>query len=373
MFIIFGLLEIMTARGKRVNRLLLLNGWPVLVFFGLAVLASFREMNLQALKLLENHWSLLFVPIIMLSEKNFYGKKRRGAFLSLLFGCLTTLIICNVYLIYRIVQGNVPGHNWLDWAAMKMDFTSVADTHPTYLGLFVVTSILFLIQDKRFPRAPKYILISVLLFGLLQLTSKMALLLFVVLLSYVAVSGIRQHKQQLVMLIFGVFLSTSIFWIFGGDYMQGRMFTVDTVLDEKRIERWKVSYEIFRENPFIGVGYENIDEVRSDKYLNGDYSLAAANDLNAHNQFLEYLSVDGALGGFIYVFSLAFLLLLSVFRRDHLFTFVFFAFIIANLTESMMVRIKGIEYYAIFVSLFLCSKEYEILETSKNDLNMSIE
>lgn len=153
----------------------------------------------------------------------------------------------------------------------------------------------------------------------------------------------------------GIFLCAALFWVFGSYYMKSSMFSVDAVLDEKRIERWEVSYDIFREYPVLGVGFANIEQVRKEKYLDGDYSLAAENDLNAHNQFLEYLSVNGAIGGMVYVICVGFLFLLSIYKRDHLFTFVLFAFIIANLTESMMVRIKGIEYYAIFGTLFLCS------------------
>ena len=134
------------------------------------------------------------------------------------------------------------------------------------------------------------------------------------------------------------------------------MFSVDAILDEKRVQRWEVSYQIFKENPFIGVGYGKIETVRKEKYREGGYSLAEANELNAHNQFLEYLSINGAIGGFVYAIALGFLFLFSIYKRDHLFTFVFFAFFLANLTESMMVRIKGIEYYAIFTTLFLCSQ-----------------
>jgi O-antigen ligase len=155
-------------------------------------------------------------------------------------------------------------------------------------------------------------------------------------------------------LLLGILLSTGIFIRYGSSYMVQRMFSKEAFLDTKRIERWQVSFEIFREHPFIGVGFERIKPMREEKYLENNYSTAAASEYNAHNQFLEYLSTSGAIGGFIYAAMILFLLLLSAYRKDTLFGFIFLAFILSNITESMMVRIKGIEYFAIFATLFLC-------------------
>ncbi len=355
-FILVSLFDIIFISKKISLKNLLVNGWPIVGFFMLSAMAAFHNGDVNNFRYLETHWSLLFVPLVMLSEKNFYAKIRRTTFISLVWGCLAALAICYLNLIMKIISEGESLQNWFAWHHMGHDFTFITDAHPTYLGLFVVTSILFLIQDKKFPQVSKYILLIIFLFGLFQLASKMAILLLVLFFLYLAINNIRQYKQQLILLIFGILFSAFVFWTFGNQYMKSRMFSVDEILDEKRIDRWEVSYQIFKENPFYGAGFEKIKGIRKEKYLHGDYSLAAANDLNAHNQFLEYLSVNGAVGGFVYAISLGFLFLLSIYRRDHLFTFIFFAFALANLTESMMVRIMGVEYFAIFASLFLCSK-----------------
>ena len=354
-FIGLGLIEIFTGRKKLDVRHFLFTSWPVLGFFALSILASFRTFDLQALKYLENHWSLLLIPIVMLSDSQEFFLKRRQAFLALLWGSIVTLLICNVNYLITGFSNGTPNFKWFEWSNFGHEFTAVADTHPTYLSLFVFTSILFLIQDNKLSKWARAILIVFLLFGLLQLTSNMALLLFILFLLYVVVYNFKRQNQQSLATIFGLLAWAFVFLFYAGNFTKGKLFFVDTILDEKRIERWEVSYEIFRENPILGVGYSNIEGVRKEKYLEGSYALAAENELNAHNQFLEYLSVTGAVGGFVYAVALAFLFLLSIHRKDHLFTFVFFAFILANLAESMMVRIKGIEYYAIFAALFLCS------------------
>lgn len=354
-FIVFGLIDIVFVSKKLNVKKYFTYGWPIIGLFALSVLASFRSLDIDNLNYLETHWSLLLVPFLMLSESELYQKNRHRIFMSLIWGCLATLAICYANLILEIVKSGEPLKEWFqDWD-FAHSFTEIADTHPAYLSLFLVTAILFLIQDRQLRKVLRYTLLIIFLFGLFQLANKMALLLFVLFLFYIAVSNIRHYKQQLIVLVFGVSLCTSFFWTFESYYMQSRMFSVDAIFDEKRVQRWEVSYQIFKENPFVGVGYHDIEEVRKEKYQEGGYSLASAKELNAHNQFLEYLSINGAIGGFVYAIALAFLFLLSIYRRDHLFTFIFFAFFLANLTESMMVRIKGIEYYAIFASLFLCS------------------
>ena len=93
-FVVLSLIQMFINPKNITFKTSFLNGWPVLGFFMLSVLASFRTTDLQSFKFLENHWSLLFVPVVMLSDKDFYNQRRRGAFLSLLWGSFLTLLIC---------------------------------------------------------------------------------------------------------------------------------------------------------------------------------------------------------------------------------------------------------------------------------------
>ena len=86
-----------------------------------------------------------------------------------------------------------------------------------------------------------------------------------------------------------------------------------------------------------------------------NFKTAANRNYNAHNQFMESLSTNGLIGGLIYFLVLGFLIVRSIQNKEYLFSAIFLIFIIVNLTESMLVRIKGIEFFAIFSSLFLTS------------------
>ncbi len=331
------------------------RGWPVQMFFLLAILATLHDFDAESLKYLEKYLSFLLVPIAMLSDDETFSKRRNNIFLALVWGSVVTLLICYGATALEMVRDGESLDQLFQWHHTGIRFTDVADSHPTYLGLFIVTSILFLLQDNSLNRPLKFVMYVILILGLFQIASRTALLLLAIFLIFAIIKKTREYRLQLLVLIIGIISSVSLMVIVGKEYMEDRIFSVEAVTDSKRVERWEVSYEIFKEHPFIGVGYKKVKELRKEKYIERNLPISAETEYNAHNQLLEYLSTNGAFGGFVYVISLTFLLLLSLLKRDTLFTFIFLIFILANITESMMVRIKGIEFFAIFATLFLCS------------------
>ena len=264
---------------------ILLRGWPVLGFFLLAVLASFHNWEFASFKLLEKHWSLLLVPIAMLSDREMFNRHRQPIFLSLVLGCVVTLLICYGNLAYEMIKEEEPISYFFRWRHVGHRFTEIADTHPTYLGIFIVSSILFLIQDTSWPRALKVSLVLFMTLGLFQLASRMALLLFVLFFLFLLISKYYKHKWHLHALVIGILTCSAMFIFIGSKYMEDRIFSKEAILDSKRVERWDVSYEIFTEFPKTGVGFEKVKELRKEKYLERDLTISAATEYNAHNQF----------------------------------------------------------------------------------------
>jgi O-antigen ligase len=339
------------------------KSWPVFSFFILAVFGSFYGAELwEGFKYLERYWSFILVPFVIMGEKDKYSERRKQIFMALVWGSLATLIICYGNVIYEMVTRNEPLHYFFRWRHVNHRFTNIADIHPTYLGVFIVTAIIFLIHHKGDRPYLRYATILFLLIGLFQLASRVALLMLLVLVGYFLLMRIAKYRFQSIFILLGLILCLVVFNKIGSSYLKQRLFTKEAIVDDKRFERWDASYQIFKENPFMGVGFAKIEEMRNQKYIDFGFDEAARNDLNAHNQFLELLSRNGAIGGFVYVCSLGFLLLLSMYRRDYLFSLIFFAFILANVTESMLVRIKGIEFFAVFATLFLCGVNPKRLE-----------
>ncbi|MBC2838240.1 O-antigen ligase [Robiginitalea sp. SC105] len=332
----------------------LIFGLPVVAFFGLAVLGAFRDTSLENLGFLEKHWSLLLVPLAMLPDPQPFMERKRAIFLAFMWGCTATLLICYTQVIWEMISGGEPPSYFFRWRHLGSRFTKGADTHPTYLAVFVVVSVFFLIQDKKSSITLKSILIPILILGLFQLASRIALFLCILLLLFLIVERVRRNNWQLASLVFGLVLGSLLVNYYGSDYLKQRIFASDVITDERRFARWEVSYEIFKDQPVLGVGYAKIEHLRRIGYLEKGLDRAASDNDNAHNQFLEYLSTQGAVGGIVYVLCLMYLFLLAIFRRDILFAIVFFALLVAGSTESMLVRIKGIEYLAVFGTLLMC-------------------
>lgn len=353
-FLAVGLVGLVIKAENRENARRLAIAWPVLTFFLLAVLACIRSWSAESFQYLERYWSLVLIPLVLIADAPTFYAKRRSIFLALAYGTLFTLILCYGNVFWNMYVNSEPiNHIYLP-KYVGSQFTEFADTHPAYLGLFALTSIVFLLNDTSLPKTERIPHIILLILGLFQLAGRTALLLLLVLFVFLLVIFVKKYLWQVLVLFAGIAIITIVFMNYGSPYMSKRLFSIESYTDNNRIARWEVSYDIFRENPVFGVGYDKVREMRKTLYDERNLPFGREGDYNAHNQFLEYLSTNGAIGGFIYVVSLVFLLLLSLYKKDLLFVFLFAAFLIANMTESMMVRIKGIEYFAIFATIFLC-------------------
>lgn len=353
-YIIIGLIQILVSADQRSKIKGLGVAWPILGFFLLALFACIRSFEMESLKSLERFWSLFLIPVVVISDAENMYKKKRQIFLALMYGTLAAFLLGFGNVIYRMVQNGDALAMIYSAPYIGFNFTQFIDSHPAYLGLFALVSMVFLLGDRQMPKKEKIPHILLLLLGLVQLAGRTALLVLLVFLVILIVFYVKRFRWQAVMLFGGVVLISTIFIRYGSPQMTKMIFSIEANSDEYRQDRWQVSYDIFKENPIWGVGYTKVRELRNDLYRERGITLQTPGDYNTHNQFLEYLSTNGAIGGFIYVIAMAYLLLASLKYKDLLYVFLFGAFVVSNMTESMLVRIKGIEFFAIFASLFLC-------------------
>lgn len=353
LFVFVSLIHLIYQRNSSKFRRLVFLGWPIYSFFILALIGAFYSPGWDSFKYLERYLSLLFLPLILIADSSLYEQRLKSIQNALLLGTLATLLICYVNVVFEMNMKNEPISYFFRWRHLGHQFTGIADTHPTYLGLFLVIS-QFLIL--RTPNIAVGLRIGLFLFftaGLFQLASRMALILFIALFLGLIVHRLRKRKLPMLVLAAGLTFCAVTYINYGSEYLKNRLFSKESFLNDKRFKRWEVSYELFKEKPLFGHGLKEIESVRHNKYMEFGYTDAARENLNAHNQFLEYLVRNGAIGAFVYVMAMAYLFLKAIHRQDLFFSFVFGLFIIAGLTESLMVRIVGIEFLAIFGSLFL--------------------
>ncbi|MGJ5642992.1 O-antigen ligase family protein [Formosa sp. S-31] len=333
---------------------------PVVVFFILAFGSALDFEKILVLKYLEKYWSLLLMPMLFLGQENGYETYKLKLFKGLVYGCFVTLLICNFNVIYEIISHNEPVNYFFRWRHLGHEFSKIADTHPAYLGLFICMS-LYCILNKivDFNRIVKLVLLAGFTIGMFQLASRVALLIYIIVWCIFFIKLLRREFKWVIPVAIVFITVISVFFTFGSEYLKDRVFSYDSVMKDDRFERWGVSYEIFLEHPFLGVGFKDITNERVLKYQEKGYMVAAKREYNAHNQFFEYLSLNGIVGGIVYILSFGYLLAVAVKKKQYVFIFLFGSFFVANLTESMMVRIQGIEYFALFGSLFISKFNYK--------------
>jgi O-antigen ligase len=332
---------------------------PLALIFLLVLMAAINPVESigAVFKHLEKNWSLLIIPVTIIACKDEYAKIWRNIFSALLWGCVATLLICYGNVIYEMIAGKEPLHYFWRYRHLNHQFTNIADTHPAYLGLFIVTSIAFLFLEKSMKKGVKLLLFLFFLLGLLQLASRMALLCVILLAAYFLWTKFKNHWKQILIGLGVISIVGIVFLNTGSSFMKDRLISIEQLENDERIKRYKISYEIFTENLIFGIGATNKDEVRIKKYLEQDFMVAALEKYNAHNQFLEYLSVNGIIGGLVFIFVFAYIFFIAWKKQQYFLLCVMILFFMANLTESMFVRIKGIEFFAITVSLLLIVKK----------------
>jgi O-antigen ligase len=269
----------------------------------------------------------------------------------LLLGCVATLLICYGNVIYEIVAWDEPLHYFLRHRHLNHEFTEIADTHPAYLGVFMACSTAYLLFESSIKKQLKVAIIVFFTFAMIQLASRMAFVSFGLIVLIFALLRLKKYWKQILIGLGAALICGALLFASASEFLRDRLVNTENFENDKRFSRNIVSWEIFKEYPLIGVGFGRKDALRKTKYEAYGFKIASENKSNAHNQYLEYLSVNGLLGGVIFIAIVIYLLYVSWKRRSILFFVIFSVFFIANLTESMLVRIKGIEFFAITVSL----------------------
>lgn len=360
LFIIFSFV-IAFRGGYKLQLSSLKQFFPVLVFFLLALIASITDSASEFIKQLERYFAFLLIPITFSLLRIEKEKLIKHSFWGLTIGCIATLMICYFNTFYEIIVFEEPLSYFLRWRHLSHRFTEVAGTHPAYLGLFICASSFFLlVAENKLNRKFKILILIFFFFGLLQLAARVAIIIYFILFLIYFISHVKNNYKYAVAIVILILITSIFYFSKGSSYYKERFFSYNTIVEDSRFKRLEASFTVFLNEPFFGAGFNSIDEKRVSEYRKFDDDVAVKKAYNAHNQFLEFLSINGIIGGLSYLCVFIFLIIKSYKQKNYLFLLVISSFFVANFTESMMVRIKGIEYFSIFVSLYL-------MQNSKND------
>ncbi|WP_435578633.1 O-antigen ligase family protein [Gilvibacter sp.] len=307
----------------------------------------------------------LIIPAVFHSPE-FYKNSTRKLGYALALGSLMAALLCWGLSIGPVLAD---GNGLADLFSQKYAYHELSgriDIHTPYLGMFTAISIFFLLREsfkintlrKRFVYSLWMAVLLIFLFNLLARTAILTLVIgsFFFLL----------HQRKYLLIVLGVLIlsgaGTLAYWQ-DHNFLRDRLFNSLNVFEQTtifskkddRFTRWEASVSVFKQFPILGPGTAAEDSYRKAAYYENLDSKAYNDNYNAHNQFLEYLSTYGLLGGICFVLLLIFLLRAAL--GDPFRVYLVFAFILAGLTESILERSWGVSLYLLII-MIVCSHKF---------------
>jgi O-antigen ligase len=126
----------------------------------------------------------------------------------------------------------------------------------------------------------------------------------------------------------------------------------------QRLEFWKASGNIIRQNLWTGVGTGDLEQAFQEEYTRSGSLLEKEFRWRSHNQFLAIFSTFGIIGLAWFLFSLIFpAARLSKFH-DYYFLSFFIIVMLSMLTEDTLETQAGVTFFAFFNSFYLFAKKF---------------
>tara|TARA_R110002072_G_scaffold22615_1_gene79411 strand:+ start:248675 stop:249754 length:1080 start_codon:yes stop_codon:yes gene_type:complete len=317
-----------------------------------------------ALKDLGRIIPLFFISTYIILNPSFFKRTLKYIMYALILGCLISALICWGISILEITRD---GGSLLDLISREYASHKLADNigiHTPYLALIINLAIGFnilILNDSRRIISKWILIVSllILILFLFNLMARNAIFCFI----FFGIIFLILKKKILWLTAFIALLS-----LLGGyayftekNFLRDRFFKSvnvfenETIFSKKdgRFDRLEASYEVFKQFPFVGPGAASEDLLRKKQYYINRDSEAYNENYNAHNQFMEYLSTYGILGGLAYILFFV-VIFKTVFRKRSF--FLFFAtgcFFVANLTESLLERSWGVVIYILVIMLLV--------------------
>jgi O-antigen ligase len=303
----------------------------------------------EGISSLERGASFLFIPALFALAGQFITEKvKRSIFQSF---AITVLLMCIVsYLRSAIMFGQyIPSSQ--DEAYTYHDplsryaFSSFLGFHPTYLSLYLLIVLIIVFERCNIAIIFKIMGLVLIVFFQVILSSKNQLLILlplagILLWRHINVSiWIKSAIVSLVLIVLVYFAiqNEQIKYRFNNEMGSGV---------NQRTILWTAGKKIIGENIFMGVGIGDSQDVVDAAMI--DLNHPEMVDFNLHNQYLQYALAFGIVGLAIFV-----LILILPFVRTTDWMFFLFILVIASssVTESILMRQKGLYLFLIFYGL----------------------
>lgn len=333
--------------------------WFFIVFYLFHIAGLLWTSNLEAgLFEAQVKLSLLVFPLIF-ATRPLDGKSTDAVFKFFIAGCTLAGI-------FLLVRASVLTLFFNASYFLYVPFSYFL--HPSYFSMYLNLAIIVLLVFKRERKIDlKFVvfLLPFFCFLIFLLSSKLGYLnLALTIVAWIVWLVIKQKNYLLGFFSLVFILSIFLTAIKLSPLMQGRLSdTLKTVTNLKeataqgtestliRIFILKAAYEKTKEAPWIGHGTGSAQEKLIDQYKTDKLEIALAENLNAHNQFMQTLLNLGFVG-LIALLITFFVPMIHALKQKNILYFSFIILVFLNfIPESLLERQAGTMFYGFFNSI----------------------
>jgi len=316
--------------------------------------------------------SVIFFPIVLLSPGEII--KKNGKLLLRLFAGSTLIYIIICFISAFINSIDVQEGFWSFNPHPKVEYWlnyfygsefSIFQ-HPSYQAMYVLMAV-FIGFESCFDRTLDkkirifWLIIGIfLLISLYFLSSRAGLLAAILLVPfYLFIKNKRRTKKYLtgIIILLGVVIMLPVI------FTNNRVNTFIHSIHKKSFEDienvddrsiiWKTAFHIARSNYIWGLGTGDVEAELVNAYQQIGNQLLAEKRMNAHNQFLEILLENGIVGIALFLSILVSMIYILWTERNLLYGMYVLLIIIFFLFETMLNRLAGVSFFAMFSFLLL--------------------
>ena len=301
---------------------------------------------------------LLLIPLGFIIVNKKISDRALNVVLSMfLAGCLIASLIC----VIAVMGHFITERKFADAAHFftPIRLTETLNTPPVYVSMFMSMAFLITLQSPFFSLTAKAI-IGIYLSVFVALISTAAGLISIVITLFISLQATR-HKMFAQIGIGLVVLCSIAFVLL--QYASSPLYAHTTeskgaVVTEfrDRLAIWSYAFETAQEKPIFGhgagVGQTSLERT----YKSGGFLWGSAESLNPHNQFLSTYLDLGLVGLIMLLVLFIYPLLFSVSTRDLFLASFMVMMFLFFCVESLLVRQKGIVFFAFFYSLIFSNR-----------------
>ena len=313
------------------------------------------------------HLPFLIFPLIFAFKPNYIDVNFKNK--SLKVFQLSVVIQCIIYVVFFLSQNPVSTffsvRNNIPFFREFVSENYFFQIHPTYFSSFLLVSftisVFSLIKNRK--QIFEFINVVISIFFIFLFSSKMIALALLLSIFFAIIYLIfkKSLKKSLLVLLIGSSLLAVIIYP-ARDVIGKRIMEVKTEINKPivgdyynstntRIAILKCSMILLKEVPFFGYGNALQNKLNDCYKENNDSNFYLKHTFNTHNYYINLIAYGGWI--FLLCFLGYFYYLYKKINYSMLGLFLFFQFLIINLTENYFSRHYGIVLFAYLISMFV--------------------